>query len=265
MADLLSRLRQKVAIGYVGGSDLAKQQEQMGTAAVPVQALFDYCFPENGLTAFRQGAPLPSTSFIAWLGEARYQELVRFCLHYVADLDIPVKRGTFVEFRNGMINVSPIGRNASPAERDEYQRYDLEHGVRAKFVDALRDKFGAWGLTWVCALFFVFVFLFPSFFLPTRHLDEPRGLTAGPGSFSIGGQISFDVFPTGWDKTFCLKHLEDEAKKPGGVQFKTIHFYGDKTFKGGNDYEIYTDPRVIGHAVESPEDTYEQLKKQFDL
>ncbi|KAK2072840.1 hypothetical protein P8C59_007170 [Phyllachora maydis] len=230
MADLLSRLRQKVAIGYVGGSDLAKQQEQMGTAAVPVQALFDYCFPENGLTAFRQGAPLPSTSFIAWLGEARYQELVRFCLHYVADLDIPVKRGTFVEFRNGMINVSPIGRNASPAERDEYQRYDLEHGVRAKFVDALRDKFGAWGLT-----------------------------------FSIGGQISFDVFPTGWDKTFCLKHLEDEAKKPGGVQFKTIHFYGDKTFKGGNDYEIYTDPRVIGHAVESPEDTYEQLKKQFDL
>jgi phosphomannomutase len=26
-------------------------------------------------------------------------------LHYIADLDIPIKRGTFVEFRNGMINV----------------------------------------------------------------------------------------------------------------------------------------------------------------
>ena len=33
-------------------------------------------------------------------------------LHYIADLDIPIKRGTFIEFRNGMINVSPIGRNA---------------------------------------------------------------------------------------------------------------------------------------------------------
>jgi len=26
-------------------------------------------------------------------------------------------------------------------------------------------------------------------------------------TFSIGGQISFDVFPNGWDKTYCLKFL----------------------------------------------------------
>ena len=32
---------------------------------------------------------------------------------YLSTLDIPVKRGTFVEFRNGMINVCPIGRNCS--------------------------------------------------------------------------------------------------------------------------------------------------------
>lgn len=30
-------------------------------------------------------------------------------------------------------------------------------------------------------------------------------------TFSIGGEISFDVFPTGWDKTYCLKHLESEG------------------------------------------------------
>ena len=30
---------------------------------------------------------------------------------FAADIDIPIKRGTFIEFRNGMINVSPIGRN----------------------------------------------------------------------------------------------------------------------------------------------------------
>jgi hypothetical protein len=40
--------------------------------------------------------------------------------------------------------------------------------------------------------------------------------------FAIGGQISIDVFPVGWDKTFCLQFLE----KAG---FKTIHFFGDKT------------------------------------
>ena len=38
----------------------------------------------------------------------------------------------------------------------------------------------------------------------------------------VGGQISIDVFPKGWDKTFCLKHLQGEG-------FDTIHFFGDKT------------------------------------
>lgn len=30
MIDLLAKLRQKVVIGFVGGSDLAKQKEQLG-------------------------------------------------------------------------------------------------------------------------------------------------------------------------------------------------------------------------------------------
>jgi len=28
-------------------------------------------------------------------------------------------------------------------------------------------------------------------------------------TFSIGGQISFDCMPKGWDKTYCLKYLTD--------------------------------------------------------
>ncbi|CAN8099622.1 unnamed protein product [Discula destructiva] len=230
MLNLLARLRSKVAIGFVGGSDLAKQQEQLGTADVDVKTLFDFCFAENGLTAYKNGEALASNSFIKWIGEEQYKELVTFILHYIADLDIPIKRGTFIEFRNGMINVSPIGRNASTQERNDYEAYDKQHKVRETFVAKLRERFGHLGLT-----------------------------------FSIGGQISFDVFPAGWDKTYCLQHLENEAKKPGGVAYTTVHFFGDKTYKGGNDYEIYEDPRTIGHSVTSPDDTAEELKKLFDL
>lgn len=43
-------------------------------------------------------------------------------------------------------------------------------------------------------------------------------------TYSIGGQLSFDIFPNGWDKTFALNHVEDE-------QFEEIHFFGDKTHK----------------------------------
>jgi phosphomannomutase len=147
MLTLLSQLRHKVAIGFVGGSDLVKQQEQLGTASVPVTSLFDFCFAENGLTAYRMGVPLASASFIKWIGEESYQKLVKFILHYIADLEIPKKRGTFIEFRNGMINVSPIGRNASIEERNEYEKYDLEHGIRKKFVSEIQAAFPDLGLT----------------------------------------------------------------------------------------------------------------------
>jgi HAD superfamily hydrolase (TIGR01484 family) len=153
MLQILAAIRHKVAIGFVGGSDLSKQQEQLGTPEIPVQSLFDYCFSENGLTAYRMGVPLVSQSFIGWLGEEKYKKLVKFCLRYVADLDIPVMRGTFVEFRNGMINVSPVGRNASQDERESYQKFDLEHKIREKFVEALKKEFSEFGLTYVQPLY----------------------------------------------------------------------------------------------------------------
>jgi len=221
MLDILQRLRNKVAIGFVGGSDLAKQQEQLGVNRNVID-MFDFCFAENGLTAYRQGVPLDSNSFIKWLGEERYKPLANFILHYLADLDLPVKRGTFIEFRNGMINVSPIGRNASVQERHDFEAYDKVHKVRAIMVQALRNKFPDYGL-----------------------------------KYSIGGQISFDVFPEGWDKTYCLQYVTKE--------FSTVHFFGDKTYEGGNDYEIYEDKRTIGHSVTNPQDTIDELKKLFDL
>ncbi|KAK9453443.1 eukaryotic phosphomannomutase [Dipodascopsis uninucleata] len=218
MVQLLHDLRKKVVIGFVGGSDLAKQQEQLGENVLD---MFDYCFSENGLTAYRLGKKLASQSFINWIGEDKYKELVKFILRYLADLDLPFVRGTFIEFRNGMINVSPVGRNASNAERGAYEKFDLEHKIREKMVTALKEAFKDLELT-----------------------------------YSIGGQISFDVFPTGWDKTYCLQHVEKEG-------YKTVHFFGDKTFKGGNDYEIYNDPRTIGHSVKSPEDTMRIIKELF--
>jgi phosphomannomutase len=149
MRNLLAELRQKCAIGFVGGSDFAKQEEQLGTPGVAghVTDLFDFCFAENGLTAYKLGQPLPSNSFIKFIGEDKYKELVNFVLRYIADLDIPVKRGTFVEFRNGMINVSPIGRNCSREERNDFEKMDLHTGVRTKMVEVLREKFGHLGLT----------------------------------------------------------------------------------------------------------------------
>lgn len=214
MDQWLRALRTKARVGIVGGSDLVKQKEQLGERIV---AEWDYVFSENGLVAFKEGQPLAQQSLKNYLGEERLKKLINFILHYIADLDIPIKRGTFIEFRAGMLNVSPIGRNCSQAEREEFEKYDLQQNIRPTMVKKLQEQFGDYDLT-----------------------------------YSIGGQISFDVFPKGWDKTYCLQFLQKDS-------FQEIHFFGDKTFKGGNDFEIFEDARTIGHTVTSWQDTIKQV------
>ena len=45
------------------------------------------------------------------------------CLRDPSPLPLP-PRGTFIEFRNGMLNVSPIGRSCSQEERIEFYELD---------------------------------------------------------------------------------------------------------------------------------------------
>lgn len=221
MQEFIQKLRKKVTIGVVGGSDFVKINEQLKGSVIDS---FDFTFAENGLTAYKGEVELASQSFVGFLGEEKLAKLVNFCLRYIADLEIPVKRGTFIEFRNGMINVSPIGRNCSRAERNDFNAYDKEHKIREKMVAILEKEFASFGI-----------------------------------KFSIGGQISFDVFPIGWDKTYCLRHVQEHG------DFDTIHFFGDKTYEGGNDFEIFEHKDTIGHAVTSPEDTRKILNELFKI
>eukprot|EP00485_Elphidium_margaritaceum_P005685 CAMPEP_0202687058 /NCGR_PEP_ID=MMETSP1385-20130828/2758_1 /ASSEMBLY_ACC=CAM_ASM_000861 /TAXON_ID=933848 /ORGANISM="Elphidium margaritaceum" /LENGTH=264 /DNA_ID=CAMNT_0049341771 /DNA_START=93 /DNA_END=887 /DNA_ORIENTATION=+ len=221
MWELLKSAKPQVYLGLVGGSDFPKQQEQLGGAeAGDVRNFFDFVFSENGLCAWENGKALNSHNLKKELSEDEIAQFVDFCMVYIAGLKLPKKRGTFVEFRSGMINVSPIGRNCSQEERIEYFEFDQKHKVREKMIEAFKQQLPELAKKLKC---------------------------------SIGGQISYDVFPHGWDKTYCLRFVEEK-------QFKEIHFFGDKTFEGGNDFEIFHDKRTIGHTVKSPEETEELIK-----
>jgi len=47
-----------------------------------------------------------------------------------------------------MINVSPVGRNASSDERNAYEKYDKEHHIREIFIEEIRKRFPDIGLTY---------------------------------------------------------------------------------------------------------------------
>ena len=85
----------------------------------------------------------------------------------------PVKTGRHLEYRDGMLNYSTVGRNCSQREREEYEAWDNENGERK----ILRERI---------------LHMFPS-------LD-----------CAIGGQISIDIYPKGLDKSQSYHRVKGE-------------------------------------------------------
>ena len=108
-------------------------------------------------------------SISQFLGEQKFQNLVNFILGELSLIQLPFKRGNFIEYRKGMINVSPVGRSCTFEERTAFVAFNKDHDILNKLAQKIEDKFGQDGV-----------------------------------KASVGGQISMDVFPIGWDKTYCL-------------------------------------------------------------
>jgi phosphomannomutase len=88
MMETLKELRKKIAVGIVGGSDLPKQEEQLGDGIVN-EVMWN--FSQNGLVAYHNGTLLESNSIAKHLGEDNVKRIVNWVLRYLSDLDIPIK------------------------------------------------------------------------------------------------------------------------------------------------------------------------------
>jgi len=113
--------------------------------------------------------------------------------NWVIHSEYPDRRGKHVEYRPGMLNFSTVGRRASLADRRKYAQWDAESGERHRIADNIR----------------------------ANH----------PGlQVAIGGEISVDIYPAGWDKSQAVAYIKEHHPAI------PINFFGDKTSKHGNDY-----------------------------
>jgi len=217
MIEDLKRYKTNVVYGIVSGSDYSKLREQLGEDGLK---LFDYLCCENGLVSYDgNGECIHENSMITFIGESMYQDIINCILYELSQIKIKCKRGTFIELRTGMINVSPIGRGCTQEERESFYLYDQEYRIR----ECLRERLFGY-----------------------KEFQEME--------ISIGGQISIDIYPRGWNKTYCLSVIP--IKK-----YQNIYFFGDRMETGGNDYELSQDSRIIPISVLSPEDTIYQLSE----
>ena len=208
MVSALSKLQSSgYDIGIVTGSDMNYLTEQC-------QIIFDdfsfdhtkvHYYPCNGTKYFRyQGQSLVcvyNNDMIKEIGKEKYRLLVSNCIniqkHICETTECPLT-GLFFDYRGSMLNWCPIGRLASKEDRLAWEEIDKDDTIRQ---------------TWMSHL---------------RNLMKQHGIANV--TVKLGGDTSFDIFPTGWDKTYVLKNLSNAFE---------VNFVGDRCEKNGNDKELY--------------------------
>ncbi len=117
-----------------------------------------------------------------------------------------------IEYRGSAINWCPIGRDANQEQREFFIHLDKKHKFRKNFLEQMK----------------------------TRPLFHKKTV------IKLGGQTSFDIYPTGWDKSYVFKDFQD---------FERIYFIGDKCEPMGNDYEGYVAAGDYGISTDGPTTT----------
>ncbi|MEO0329681.1 MAG: HAD-IIB family hydrolase [Pseudomonadota bacterium] len=118
--------------------------------------------------------------------------IMKKCQDFVDNSTYTFPVGVHVEKRPGLLNVSSVGRNACPAERKAYHVWDHIHKERVKFVNEI-------------------------------NATEPDY------EASIGGEISIDIAPKGWNKSVVKRHVLEQHPAA------SLFFMGDRILPGGND------------------------------
>ena len=105
---LYSAVKPRANIGIVSGANIEKLFEQLNGKKILEQ--FEFIFPENGIVHIENGMEVQKSSFGEKLGEETVKRFLNFVLHYLADLELPFKRGTFIEYRSTSVRVAASAR-----------------------------------------------------------------------------------------------------------------------------------------------------------
>ena len=215
-----------VHIGIITGSDEDYLRQQMGSFIQSSSSRYKiHLLPCNGTKylkppefANQDYKLIHEVSMEQELGTKKYRELICELVYSQVDMCLtgaPLT-GHFINCRGSTINWCPIGRNANKQQREEFIKLDNETKIRSRVLSELRAM------------------------LKLKEINNKV-------TIKLGGDTSFDIYPTGWDKTYGLKHFNGWD----------VWFVGDRCYPNGNDYEIYEACIGQSYITDGPEHTQE--------
>ena len=204
----LQNILKKANIGIVTGSDHDYLIQQMKPILDTKTFKSIHLLPCNGTKHYLPNGDdhklVHSKCMKSELGELNFKNLMITLLNKQTNIEhhtspLPLT-GHFISYRGSMINWCPIGRNATKEERKTFVKYDTNRTptYRSILLGRLKEVLSLQGLSDKIVVKF-------------------------------GGDTSFDIYPKGWDKTYCLRHFEDYE----------VWFVGDRCDAGGNDKELF--------------------------
>ena len=218
---VLEQLAEVAEIGIVTGSNHDYLKQQVGVLLnhskirkklhlLPCNGTKHYYPPSNN---YEEHKLISEVSMIEKLGRRKFTQLMLLLIEQQANFSnerFPLT-GHFIDYRGSTINWCPIGRNAQAEDRQFFVDYDnsFKPTLRETYLKRLRH------------------------YANLKKIDKLM--------IKLGGDTSFDIFPEGWDKTFCLQHFPEH----------THWFVGDRCGKNGNDKEIYDTLKENDRAYET--------------
>ena len=209
--DVVVKLRELSSVANIGiltGSGyeyLVQQCKEMWYDIGTVPASSITLLPCNGTQVYKPNSSgnfdlVHSADMLKEIGQEPYKKIMRKLFNYQAEIstlypDINFT-GTFFQYRGSLLNWCPIGRIANDVLRHDWTRQDKEWSIRETYMHELQS------------------------YLKKENISVV---------VSLGGVTSFDIYPSGWDKTYALKHF-------AGVD---CWFVGDSCEGPGNDRTIY--------------------------
>jgi len=213
-----------VHIGIVGGGKLDKILQQIGKGLQ-----FQHYFTECGCVYHKMN--VDNTKIVL---EQVYCKNIREHVLYPS-INILIKEalfflsqvkymltGNFIDLRNGIIYISLIGMSANTDERKQFLELDNEYNYKLQLIDLLHQK--------------------------AREINIFSDI-----EIVEGGSVGIAIYPKEYNKTQVVSSVIDK--------YKQIHFFGDKYRINGNDYNLIYHPSIIGHCVDSPNDTLKGIDK----
>lgn len=221
MKKMIQSLTDNYDIGIVGGGKLENILRQLGE-----NNYFHHYFSECGCVYYENESITQLNLIEKYSKNLRDHHLypqinvlIKIALLFLSQVDYTIT-GNFIDLRNGIVYISLIGMSATQDERKYFISLDKKHQYRKLLLQLLKHK--------------------------AKELNINDSI-----QICEGGTVGIAIYPTEYDKTQVYEHVKDK--------YSEIHYFGDKYLEDGNDYHIINHFKIIGHCVDSVQDTKDIL------